>query len=43
MGMYKEFRNNVTSMIRDDKKDYFVNLSNECKNDTRKYWKELRL
>ncbi len=37
-----EFRNKVTSMIRDDKKDYFDNLSNKYKNDSRKYWKELR-
>ncbi len=29
-------------MIRDYKKDYFDNLSNEYKNDTRKYWNELR-
>ncbi len=41
-GMYKELRNKVTSMIRDAKKDYFEYLSSEYKNDTRKYWKELR-
>ncbi len=41
-GMYKELQNKVTSMIRDAKKDYFENLSSEWKNDTRKYWKELR-
>ncbi len=35
-------RNKVTSMIRDAKKDYFEYLSSEYKNDTRKYWKELR-
>ncbi len=41
-GMYKELRNKVTPMIRDAKKDYFENLSSEYKNDTRKYWKELK-
>ncbi len=41
-GIYMELRNKVTSMIRDTKKDYFDNLSNEYKNDTRKYCKELR-
>ncbi len=30
--------NKVTSMIRDAKRDYFGSLSNEYKNDTRKYW-----
>ncbi len=34
-----ECRNKVASMIRDAKKDYFDNLSNEYKNDTRRYWK----
>ncbi len=29
-------------MIRDAKKEYVDNISNEYKNDTRKYWKELR-
>ncbi len=42
LGMYKELRNKVTSMIRNANKDYFENLFSEYKNDTRKNWKELR-
>jgi hypothetical protein len=36
---YKELRNKVTTLIRNSKKDYFLNKINSLKNNSREIWK----
>ena len=40
-GRYKQLRNKINSMVNQAKKDYFSNLVNESKGNSKKMWKEV--